>query len=449
MKNKSPFMPKALALLMAAAVLFTAAPATALDAEKADLPLNMAVEDGDNYVIKGFTYKTNDPSDPPTDHFEVFSRLNGEEVTVIEVTEPVIISKEPVSPKNFHYTSQFFAGEEKDHMPPETTTMEDTNVVLRRKVKKESAAKERTKHVFQDVSFTALEEGSNVPQKQDIEFTDVDSEQKVIASMNLVSATETDCYWSDEFSFPIKVTGYDADTFVLGETEIGREEDLNNFKSAFLDYLSLDPEWYEITEIVWDGEPYEEDGEICRNAIASGNKKVRDFTATYEGDVTLPEIEGFVWECEYEEIIPEDKEFIYTMSTDVTLSRTIPEKESNWLKDLWNLIKEFFKMLFEIIVGLIKEHPAESITILTVFALGIAFLLFKAGRKVTKFTVISDGASIRENPSDTAREVSYRINGEILVYARRKENGFVKVYTDKERLSTGWIKENDIEEAES
>ena len=446
MKNKAHLL-KALSLLAAATVISAAAPCAAFAAEILSLPVERAVEEGDNYVIKGVTYETTDPSDAPTDHFETRTQLNGKTLTVIEVTEPVIVSEKAVSPKDFHYTSPFFSGNPENHMPDEATVIEDTNVILRRKVQKAATAEERTRHVFQDVTFTALEEGYEIPKKQDIEFTDTDSEQKVIASMNLVSSVETACYWSDEFSFPIKVTGYDAETFLLDDTEIGREEDLNGYKSQFLEYLGLSSDWYEITDISWNGGPYEAGGEICRNAIAIGNKKVKDFSATYEGDVTLPQIDGFIWECEYEEVIPEGREYIYTMSTDVTLCKNSTSEEGNWLKDLWNFIKKLIMMLFEFLIETIKKHPVESVLVLSVFSLGIAFLLFKASRRTVTFTVLKEGSPIRENPSDSAREVAYRLMGDELTYAGKKENGYTKVYTDSEKLSSGWIKNTDIKES--
>ena len=41
---------------------------------------------------------------------------------------------------------------------------------------------------------------------------------------------------------------------------------------------------YKINSIEWDGEEYKENGILCRNAVAKGNKVVND----YGGDAYLP-----------------------------------------------------------------------------------------------------------------------------------------------------------------
>lgn len=45
---------------------------------------------------------------------------------------------------------------------------------------------------------------------------------------------------------------------------------------------------YKINSIEWDGEEYKDNGIICRNAVAKGNKVVNDYTALYGGDAYLP-----------------------------------------------------------------------------------------------------------------------------------------------------------------
>lgn len=45
---------------------------------------------------------------------------------------------------------------------------------------------------------------------------------------------------------------------------------------------------YKINSIQWDGEEYKDNGILCRNAVAKGNKVVNDYTALYGGDAYLP-----------------------------------------------------------------------------------------------------------------------------------------------------------------
>lgn len=45
---------------------------------------------------------------------------------------------------------------------------------------------------------------------------------------------------------------------------------------------------YKINSIEWDGEEYKDNGILCRNAVAKGNKVVNDYTALYGGAAYLP-----------------------------------------------------------------------------------------------------------------------------------------------------------------
>ena len=43
-----------------------------------------------------------------------------------------------------------------------------------------------------------------------------------------------------------------------------------------------------MNSIEWDEEEYKDNGILCRNAVAKGNKVVNDYTALYGGDAYLP-----------------------------------------------------------------------------------------------------------------------------------------------------------------
>lgn len=93
--------------------------------------------------------------------------------------------------------------------------------------------------------------------------------------------------WKEGFCFPITVTGYDSDIFLLGDAEIRAEEELSSYKKEFLKYLGLSEEFYQIDEIQWTGESYEKDGVLCRNALAKGRKLMRYADVRYGGNVRL------------------------------------------------------------------------------------------------------------------------------------------------------------------
>lgn len=437
---------KARTFIMCVAIFTMAAPMTGFAAEKVPLPVSGIEEDSQTVTVKNVNYETFDPLASPLEYFEDTISVGSSIFMVTDYTTPTIVSKEKTAPERFLYTSEVFTGDEKDHLPEEEMVLNEVPVRLVSKKLSSATAKERTKHVSQDVTFSEMEEGFVIPEKQAIEFRDVDTDQTVISDMDLISSKESATYWSDNFTFPIRIQGYDANSFVLGDTEIGRDEDLNSYHSAFLEYLGLSPEYYEIEDISWNGDAYIEGDDVCRNAVATGNKLLKDYLATYEGDVTLPEISGYVWECTYETIPNEGEEYTYTMSTDMTLTNI--SREESWLQRLWNLIKDVLRLIFGFIVETVSRYPAASITLLAIISFAIAFLLIRAAKKERVYTVTAGTAAIREYPSDTARELSYVVFGDKLHFAHKKENGYIMVYIDKEKLTTGWIKRNDIEEFE-
>ena len=121
---------------------------------------------------------------------------------------------------------------------------------------------------------------------------------------------EKDSFWDSEFSFSVTVSGYDSDGFLLGETEIPAGSDLVLYGKELLKYLGLPEDCYKVEAVEWDGECYEQDGILCRNAIASGVKRMRNVEVKYGGQVQTLEVQGRKYVGIYEEItaVTEEKE---------------------------------------------------------------------------------------------------------------------------------------------
>ena len=101
---------------------------------------------------------------------------------------------------------------------------------------------------------------------------------------------EKDRVWKDDFFFSLTVSGYDADMFLLGETEVPAEADLALYGDALLEYLGLPKECYKVNQVEWNGESYECDGVLCRDALASGERLVRYVDVKYGGQVRMPDV---------------------------------------------------------------------------------------------------------------------------------------------------------------
>jgi len=183
--------------------------------------------------------------------------------------------------------------------------------------------------------------------------------------------------WTDDFRFPVTVSGYDAETFYLGETEIPSDADLSAYGEEFLRYLGLPEDCYRVDEVVWSGESYEEDGMLCRNAEARGAKLIRNVEVKYGGQVRTPEIRGKQYIGVYEEIIPET-ETEETTETEPEIKTTQPEEpETQPAEPAPAPMKPMEKLMYWI-----KEH----LTVVTIgagffLALALAAVLFWLSRK--------------------------------------------------------------------
>ena len=178
----------------------------------------------------------------------------------------------------------------------------------------------------------------------------------------LLKVTEKDVFWSDDFHFPLTVTGYDADSFRIGETEIPAKADMIRYEDAFLEYLGLSADCYQINKIEWSGDSYEKDGEKCRDGEAKGKKLVRSVSVKYGGQVEAPRLEGRQYVALYEEITRADMD---TEETETTVSE---ETEASTGSPIDAEALQKFS-LAERVLSWIREYR-------TVIAVSIFFLLF-------------------------------------------------------------------------
>lgn len=106
--------------------------------------------------------------------------------------------------------------------------------------------------------------------------------------------------WSDDFSVPMIFHSYGAQVYELGNISMSAEDGFpppEEYQGELLRILELPQTDYEITQLVWKGEPYTgPEGELCREAVASGRKRLVDYQVTYGGRVSwqLPD----TWQLE-------------------------------------------------------------------------------------------------------------------------------------------------------
>lgn len=151
----------------------------------------------------------------------------------------------------------------------------------------------RAETVHREVTYEAVEDEAALP--EEIMVSVLAGHDGEMVPCQAVGWVEEAAYWQDDFSFPITFYEYGAGAYQLGEitvkkTDLEEPEQLTELAEQYgtelLESMGLSAEEYEVKEIVWTGTPYEkEDGIVCRDAMAYGNRLLRDWRVQYEGVV--------------------------------------------------------------------------------------------------------------------------------------------------------------------
>lgn len=262
------------------------------------LASNTNTEKSNTFIARELEFKTTDKDGDGSGYFTNTITENGKTYTISSITQE-ITDQEEVKGDYYIYTSPAFVDETFVKKPEETMeyngviyTLKDTNLVNAR-------VEDRVQYVEDILTFNNIEDLSEIPQTAKIDVTDNSSGQKITTTAPFIKVSKHENVWSDDFEFPIVISGYDADYFMLGDTKISKNDDLMNYSKEFLNYLGLPSDRYKINEIKWNGKAYTSNGELCRKAIASGEKLTYNIEALYGGDVSLPAADGKRYECTY------------------------------------------------------------------------------------------------------------------------------------------------------
>lgn len=120
--------------------------------------------------------------------------------------------------------------------------------------------------------------------------------------------------WTSDLSVPMTLYGIDSAYLQFGDALIpydGGNPPLTGYESAYLVSLGLSANSYRLSRVTWDGDAYTNaDGELCRNAIVTGDRLLSTFTAVYGGkNVTVPSVDGYKATATYSgtQIVKTDK----------------------------------------------------------------------------------------------------------------------------------------------
>ena len=167
------------------------------------------------------------------------------------------------------------------------------------------------------------------PSAQNPSAQDAPAPESTVYSTGTLTASETQILgetWSDDFLVPMTFHSYGAQVYELGSISMSAQDGFpppEAYQREVLQILGLPETDYEITALSWNGEPYAgPDGELCREALATGRKRLVDYQVTYDGRVSWqlpdtwqletvyrlrPSVVETAWETE-EETLPAAKE---------------------------------------------------------------------------------------------------------------------------------------------
>jgi hypothetical protein len=216
------------------------------------------------------------------------------------------------------YDSPPFVGDPKEYEPKESVNKEGKNYTLTKSELKSITTNEIKKYSETSIFYKGVEYIDPLPEDVEVDVENKDLDQKIKVRLPSINYKDEGTYWDYNFTFPVAVTGYDADSYMLGETEIPSNSPLIDHSEQLLSYLNLPSEYYEVTSIEWTGEPVYKDGDMIRNAIAHGRKLVKDIKGIYGGDVTFPSVRANVYHGVYIQSEAENQTFQIIYKKDAT-----------------------------------------------------------------------------------------------------------------------------------
>ncbi len=157
------------------------------------------------------------------------------------------------------------------------------------------------------------------------DYTDTPTNKIIPATLQLKEVRPTDVpMWYEDVTIPIKLTLYDTSYYFFNDIVISANGDINEFnalKSEVLKSLNLDENLYKIDKFEWDGDEYIENGIVCRNVKAYGQRFAGHYEAEYGGIVALPDTAGYTAVAKYTTEIEDKENFIYTIKATATYKK--------------------------------------------------------------------------------------------------------------------------------
>lgn len=128
-------------------------------------------------------------------------------------------------------------------------------------------------------------------------YYDEKSGEDIEVTYELIGFT-TSSRWVDDLQMPITVYDYDSYAYQIGNSIVTATDSSINISGAESDILAsegMSASLYKLYGAYWNGEPYDNNGILQRNAIAYGSRLQYEYSAAYEAEnVELPRLNNAV-----------------------------------------------------------------------------------------------------------------------------------------------------------
>lgn len=147
------------------------------------------------------------------------------------------------------------------------------------------------------IHYEKVEWDGQIPKQVPVIINDRLTGEKLKKEYPIIQIDQKEERWVPGFSFTAVFHSYGSDYYQIGEKKIpfnSRKPELKECSQELLEEIEVEPENYRITDAVWKGDSYlNETGNICRDALVTGEKKVFDYYVTYGGEVVFPKSQGY------------------------------------------------------------------------------------------------------------------------------------------------------------
>lgn len=200
-----------------------------------------------------------------------------------------------------------------------------------------------TRQVEKIVAYEQVEPGTVLPDKVLITYQDQNSGYEQKDYYPVLEKVWDQEQWLNDFSMTVTFHEYGADRYVLKADQVELGEtilELPAHQETLLAMAGLSPTDYQIEKLRWSTESYADDqGILCRDALAFGKRRVQDCYVTYGGTIKLPDQVIYEAAAVYREKMEESIEETVE-ETPLTEPETIEVQQEPKVEGIWKIIRK-------------------------------------------------------------------------------------------------------------